>query len=203
MKRMILMAVLVLTALMAQAQVGMAVVYGKDVVDLDAATGIGNTKMRPDTVMPNGDWQRVVESQMSAKESYKYARQVLARIIPNYQSGVQLEDTADCKIIVKVPLALTALMNTERGEIRFVGAYDVKLTLVMKDGRYRVSSESTTCSYKVSMQGQTLDSVRDSLFEMADCVSEGSMRKDLLWKAGKLVNLIDTMLKKQKADDDF
>jgi hypothetical protein len=185
------------------AQSDMVRVYGKAIVDLYSTGSVDDSSMRPDTVMPNGDWQKVVETQMSAKESFKYVRQALARLVPDYQGSVQLEDTASCKIIVTVPLPLAAYRTTERGKFEFIGTYDISLTLTMKDRRYRVSGEGTKCSYKVSMQGLAIDRVKGRDFGMANRLAGGTMLKDMPWRIGRLVYMIDSTMKKQKADDDF
>ena len=195
-KRMILMALTVLFALSAMSQ-------GKQAIDLSGISGWDYLKMYPDTVMPNGDWQRVVESQMSAKESFKYAKQVLARIVPDYQHNVQLEDTTDNKITFTACLPMMAGSKTQMGDVLLVGTYRMTLTLVMKDGRYRIGSEGTTCTYVARMDGQTMDNVKDRAYNLVFGPKEEDLRADLRYKAAQLVYLIDTMLKKQKSDDDF
>lgn len=175
----------------------------KQIVDLESVSNLDAMEMQPDTVMPNGEWQRVVQSQMSAKESYKYARQVLARIVPDFQGNVQLEDTADCKIIVTATLPLLATVKSERANFVYMGTYSVTLTVLTKDNRYRVSCENVTCSYEVRTMGQMVDRKTDRAFEDASRMTDGGMQLDMRWTAGKLVYLIDSRLKKQKSDDDF
>lgn len=202
-RRMFLMAAMVLVALTAMGQMTRVAAQEKQAVDLENVRGLEPIRMQPDTVMPNGEWQRVVQSEMTAKESYKYVKQVLARIVPDYQRNVQLEDTADSKIIVTATLPLLATVKTERVNFLYRGTYDVTLTVLMKDQRYRVSCENVICSYEVRTNGQTVDRKTKYTFEDAARMTDGNMQFDMRSKAGKLVYLIDSRLKKQKSDDDF
>ena len=202
-RRFLMMAAMVLMALAATAQVGRTAQGQRQAVNLDGVSTLDAMKMRPDTVMPNGEWQRVVQSEMSAKEGFKYAKQVMARIVPDYQRNVQLEDTADCKLVVTAPLPLLATVKTERVDFLYRGTYDVTLTVVVKDQRYRVSCENVICSYEVRTNGQTVDRKSNYKFEDAARMTEGNMQFDMRSKAGRLVWLIDSRLKKQKSDDDF
>ena len=64
MKRMILMAVMVLAALVTmQGQV----VNTERVMTEQAATAL-----QPDSVTPNGEWQKVIETTLTGKEGFKY-----------------------------------------------------------------------------------------------------------------------------------
>jgi len=202
-KRMFLLIAVGMMAMTAAAQMQRTVAQKKQVVNLESVKFSEATSMRPDTVMPNGDWQRVVQSEMTAKESFKYARQVLARIVPDYQRNVQLEDTADCKIVVLATLPLLAQLKAPQTTYKFNGTYDVTLTLTMKDNRYRVSGEAVKCSFTVKSDGYEVDRKTDRLMSEVSGMSDGTMQDDLRWKAGQLVTLIDRMLKKQKSDDDF
>lgn len=196
-RRILMMAAMVLVALAATAQ------GQRQAVNMDGVSTLDAMRMQPDTVMPNGEWQRVVQSEMSAKEGFKYAKQVLARIVLDYQRNVQLEDTADCKLVVTATLPLLATVKTERVNFLYRGTYDVTLTVLMKDQRYRVSCENVICSYEVRTNGQTVDRKTKYTFEDAARMTDGNMQFDMRSKAGKLVYLIDSRLKKQKSDDDF
>lgn len=198
-----LMVTMMLTAVTTSAQGVRAQAQTERVVNLENVRGLEPLQMRPDTVMPNGEWQRVVQTEMTAREGYKYARQVLARVVPDYQQSVQLEDTADCKLVVTARLPLIASAESPRAKFVFMGSYGVTLTLVMKDGRYRVSCEAVRCTFDVRTMGQVVDRKQDMLFQDANRLADGAMQFDLRMKAGKLVALIDSMLKKQKSDNDF
>ena len=142
-RRIFLIATMVLVALTAMGQMIRVAAQEKQAVDLENVRGVEPIRMQPDTVMPNGEWQKVVQSEMSAKEGFKYLRQVMARIVPDY---------------------------------RF---------------------------YEVRTNGQTVNRKTNYTFEDAARMTDGGMQLDLRSKAGKLVYLIDSRLKKQKSDNDF
>lgn len=196
MKRMILMAAMVLVALAAQAQIGI----GGKTIDL-MSVDMGKAKvMRPDTVMPNGEWQKVEETQLSAKECFKYMRQALAKIVPNYQRNVQLEDTTDNKIIFAASLPLMARANNGYW---YHGFYNLTLTIVMKDNRFRVAGENVKCETGLDVSVPGVDTSQGLEFKIVGEDTNGELQRDLQWKAGMLMALIDDTLKKLKSEDDF
>ena len=196
MKKIMILAVTMLVALTAAGQRGVARrLVNTDGVEIEVAKA-----MRPDTVMPNGEWQKVVEMQMSAKEGYKYMRQALAKIVPDYQQNVQLEDTTDCKIVAKVVLPL---MAKPEGQMLYQGYYTVTLTVAMKDNRYRISGENVKCDTGMNIKVPGVDTTDGEGFSLYSKDSGGAFQRDLQFRAGQLVAKIDAMLKKQKAEDDF
>lgn len=194
MKRLVIFAAMALVVLAAGAQGGGV----RKAIELGGVKPEAAKAMQPDTVMPNGEWQRVVQSEMTAKEGFKYMRRVLAKVMPDFQQNVQLEDTTDCKLVVTaaVPLMASAKMGSYTSLLE--GLYDMTLTLMMKDNRYRISCEPVKCVLVGSTPGQ-------ATMTMADVIrhTNGLLQNDLKFKAGKLIALIDAMLKKQKADEDF
>ncbi len=201
MKKMILMAVVVLTALTATAQT-------TDVLTDELARSLGGLfdkevqALRPDSVTPDGEWQKVMETPLKAAESYKYARSVLARMIPSYQRNVKLEDEKDCKIIVEAVMPMLGSFY-ESGTNLMKGVYDMTLTFVFKDGRYRVRCEAVKCSYLVKFMSTTLSSERGQLFRSANIKGKGSLQNDMRQKAGEFLKAFSTSLAAQKSDDDF
>lgn len=195
-KRMFLMATMVLVALAAQAQIGI----GGKAIDL-MSVEMGKAKaMRPDTVMPNGEWQKVKETQMSAKKCFKHMRQTLAKIVPNYQRNVQLEDTTDNKIIFAASLPLMARANNGYW---YRGFYNLTLTIVMKDNRFRVAGENVKCQTGLDVNVPGVDTSQGLDFKIVGKETNGELQRDLQWKAGQLMVLIDDTLKKLKSEDDF
>jgi hypothetical protein len=158
------------------------------------------TKMRPDTVMPNGEWQKVVETTLTAKEGFKYMRQTLAKIVPNYQRNVQMEDTTDCRLVVMTALPLMARAGSGYW---LQGFYRMTLTVIVKDNRYRVSAEQVKCQTDLTVNVPGVDTSQGISFQTMSKGTNGGMQKDLRWQAGRMLAKIDAMLKKQKADDDF
>lgn len=156
--------------------------------------------MQPDTVMPNGEWQKVVQSEMTAKDGFKYVRQVLAKIVPNYQHNVQLEDTTDCKLVVTTALPL---MAKAKSGYWYQGSYNLTITITMKDNRYRVSGEEVKCLTGIDVNVPGVDTSQGLPFNIVEKNTDGSIQHDLRLKAGILVAQINKMLKKQKADNDF
>ena len=154
----------------------------------------------PDTVMPNGEWQKVVETTLTAKEGFKYMRQTLAKIVSNYQRNVQLEDTTDCRLVVMTALPL---MVRAGSGYWLQGFYRMTLTVIMKDNRYRVSAEQVKCQTDLTVNVPGVDTSQGMSFQTMSKDTDGGMQKDLRWQAGRMLTKIDAMLKKQKADDDF
>ena len=154
----------------------------------------------PDTVMPNGEWQKVVETTLTAKEGFKYMRQTLAKIVSNYQRNVQLEDTTDCRLVVMTALPL---MVRAGSGYWLQGFYRMTLTVIMKDNRYRVSAEQVKCQTDLTVNVPGVDTSQGMSFQTMSKDTDGGMQKDLRWQAGRMLAKIDAMLKKQKADDDF
>ena len=192
MKRFVILAAMAAMTVSVMAQAGSV----RNTIGLEGVE-IEKTKvMQPDTVMPNGEWQKVVQSEMTAKDGFKYVRQMLAKIVPNYQHNVQLEDTTDCKLVVTAALPLMA--KTKSG-YWYHGSYN----LTLKDNRYRVSGEEVKCRTGIDVNVPGVDTSQGLPFHIVSKDTDGAMQRDLRWKAGKLVALIDKMLKKQKADNDF
>lgn len=156
--------------------------------------------LRPDTVMPNGEWQKVMETTLTAKEGFKYMRQTLAKIVPNYQRNVQLEDTTDCRLVVMTALPL---MARDGSGYWLQGLYNMTLTVITKDNRYRVSAEQVKCQTDLTVNVPGVDTSQGISFQTMSKGTNGGMQKDLRWQAGRMLAKIDAMLKKQKADDDF
>lgn len=156
--------------------------------------------LRPDTVMPNGEWQKVVETTLTAKEGFKYMRQTLVKIVSNYQRNVQLEDTTDCRLVVMAALPLMARAGSGYW---LQGFYNMTLTVIVKDNRYRVSAEQVKCQTDITVNVPGVDNSQGMSFQMMSKDTNGGMQKDLRWQAGRMMAKIDAMLKKQKADDDF
>ena len=173
---------------------------GRRMINLDGVEFEVAKTMRPDTVMPNGEWQKVMESQMLAKDGFKYMRQALAKLVPDYQQNVQLEDTTDCKVIVKVALPLMARSKSGYWN---KGLYNLTLTVAMKDNRYRVSGEEVKCETGLNIRVPGVDTSEGLSFSSIGKDTDGELQRDLQRRAGELVAQIDKMLKKQKADDDF
>lgn len=194
MKRVFICVFLAVMTLAAVAQVGM----GRRVIELDGVKAEESRAMRPDTVMPNGEWQRVVQTEMTAKECFKYMRQAMAKVMPDYQRNVQLEDSTDCKLVVTVALPLMA--KTVNG-YWYQGFYNLTLTLAMKDNRYRVSGENVKCQTGLNVPGA--DNSQGLSFGIVSKDTNGGMQRDMRWKAGQLVALIDRTMKKQKADNEW
>lgn len=175
---------------------------GRRVIELDGIKAEESKVMRPDTVMPNGEWQKVIETKLTAKEGFKYMRQVLAKLVPDYQRNVQLEDTADCKLIMKVALPL---MARKVSGYWLHGQYNLTLTVAMKDNRYRVSGEEVKCQtgLEVGLNVPGVDTSLGLSFDTIGKDTDGALQRDLQWKAGQLVVMIDKMLRKQVSEEYF
>jgi len=198
MKRLVILAAMALVVLAAGAQVRGT----RRIIELNGIKVEEARAMRPDTVMPNGEWQRVVQSEMTAKEGFKYMRQVLAKVVPNFQQNVQLEDTTDCKLVVTAALPL---MARKKSGYWLHGQYNLALTIAMKDNRYRVSGEDVKCQtgLEVGLNVPGVDTSQGLSFSTIGKDTDGELQRDLQSRVGELLTLIDAMLKKQKADDDF
>lgn len=158
--------------------------------------------LRPDSVTPDGEWQKVVETTLTAQEAYKAARQVLARMVPKYQQRVQLEDAQDCKIICDVTMEMLGSYRSMGKEL-YTGVYHTTMTFAFKDGRYKVKAEGVTCDYLTKYMGDTMGSERGQAFRTTNGKTEDGLRSDMQLKAGLFVKAFKTALEKQKADDDF
>ena len=158
--------------------------------------------LRPDSVTPDGDWQKVMETTLTAKEGYKYARSVLARMVPNYQRNVQLEDEKDSKIIVSAGLPMLGSFYSS-GTNLMKGVYEMTLTFAFKDGRYRVRCEAVKCTYRVTYMSATLSTERGQEFRSANIKGKGTLQNDMRQKAGEFLKAFSRALASQKSDDDF
>lgn len=195
MKKFFVLALMSMVVLTAEAQTVV-----RQMVDLNGIEIEEGKAMQPDTVMPNGEWQRVVQSEMTAKDGFKYMRQVLAKVVPDYQHNMQVADTADYKIVVTAALPLMA--KTKSG-YWYQGSYNLTLTFAMKDNRYRVSGEGVKCQTGLEVNVPGVDTSQGLSFHIVSKNTEGALQRDLQSKAGQLVALFDKMLKKQKMEDDF
>lgn len=194
MKKMILMALMsVMTATMCGQVVNTLSVMGER----------GSVQMRPDTVMPNGEWQKVVETTLTATEGFKYGRQVLARMVPGFQQRVKLQDEEDAKIVCEVPLNLLEYFKLRGTDVSVKGNYTVTMTFLFKDGRYKVSAEDVKCTYQLKQSIQMIDQARDEAFYSTNVKSSGAVQRDMQDEAGRLLLLFARALEKQKADNDF
>lgn len=201
MKRMFLMAITAMMVLTAQAQ--MDALNDQLASSLSRLFDTEAQALQPDSVTPDGEWQKVMETQMTAKDSYKYARSVLARMIPNYQQRVKLEDEKDAKIICDVALELLGSQRVTGSTKLLEGIHQMTMTLVFKDNRYRVKVEGVTCTYRVCYMGTTLDWVRGEAFRTTNIKTKGGMQNDMKRKAGEFMKAFSKALVTQKADDDF
>lgn len=159
--------------------------------------------LQPDSVTPDGEWQKVIETPLKAQEAYKYARSVLARMVPNYQKCVKLEDEKDCKIICDVAFELSGIQHTGLGNDFLTGIYEMTMTLVFKDGRYKVKVEGVTCSYLRKFMGDVIGRERGESFRTTNINTKGGMQNDMKRKAGQFMKSFSKALATQKADDDF
>lgn len=194
MKKMIVMALMsmVMMGASAQSNSALAALFDKEA-----------RALQPDTVMPDGEWQKVIETELKAQEAYKYARSVLARMVPNYQQRVQLEDEKECKIICDVALELLGSRGIGSDTELMEGMYQMTMTFVFKDGRYRIRAEGVTCTYLLKYMGSTMGSERGEAFRSTDVKARFRLRDDLKAKAGLFVKAFKKALEKQKGDDDF
>ena len=186
------MAVVALTVLTASAQ-------NSDALTDELARSLGGLfdkeaeALRPDSVTPDGEWQKVIET----------PRSVLARMVPNYQKCVKLEDEKECKIICDVAFELSGIQHTGLGNDLLTGIYEMTMTLVFKDGRYRVKVEGVTCSYLRKFMGDVIGRERGEPFRTTNINTKGGMQNDMKRKAGQFMKSFSKALVTQKADDDF
>lgn len=195
MKRMILTAVMVLAALVTmQGQV----VNTERVMTEQAATAL-----QPDSVTPNGEWQKVIETTLTGKEGFKYAQQVLARIVPDYQRRVKLQDETDLKIVCEVPLKLLEFFTMMQAQMMLTGSYMTTMTFIFKDGRYKVAAEDVKCTYQLKKSIYMVDQARNEAFYSTNVKTDKVLQKDMKEQAGWLLFLFSKALEKQKTDNDF
>ena len=194
MKKIFVLALMSVMVLQIQAQV-----VNTDAVQTDKEA----TKMRPDTVMPNGEWQKVVETTLTAKEGFKYGKQVLARLVPDCQRRMKLQDEEDAKIVVEVPMNLLEFFKLGGSEKWLTGSYTVTMTFLFKDGRYKVTAEDVKCSYQMRMPGILIEEVQNEQFKLTNTVTSGALQNDMKEESGRLLLLFARALEKQKADNDF
>lgn len=195
MKRMILMAVMVLVALVTmQGQV----VNTESVMTEQAAIAL-----QPDSVTPNGEWQKVIETTLTGKEGFKYAQQVLARIVPDYQRRVKLQDETDLKIVCEVPLKLLEFFTMRQMQMMLTGSYMTTMTFIFKDGRYKVVAEDVKCTYQLKQSIYMVDQARNEAFYSTNVKTDKVLQKDMKEQAGWLLFLLSKALEKQKTDNDF
>ena len=159
--------------------------------------------MRPDSVSPRGEWQKVIETKLTAKEGFKYGKQVLARLVPDCQRRMKLQDEEDAKIVCEVPMALLEYFKLRGTEVSVKGNYTVTMTFLFKDGRYKVTAEDVKCSYQLKQSYQVIDQSRNEGFYMANVKASGALQRDMQDEAGRLLLLFARALEKQKADNDF
>lgn len=174
------------------------------VVNTDAVmTDKEALKMQPDTVMPNGEWQKVIETQLTAQEGFKYGKQVLARIVPDFQRRVKLQDEEDAKIVCEVPVKLLEFFTLGKTKTMLTGSYTATMTFIFKDGRYKVSAEDVTCSYQMKQASLLIEQVQKQEFKLANTITSGALQNDMKDEAGHVLLLFSRALEKQKADNDF
>ena len=194
MKKIFVLALMSMMVLQMQAQV----------VNTDAVmTDREATKMRPDTVTENGEWQKVIETTLTAKEGFKYGKQVLARLVPDCQRRMKLQDEEDAKIVCEVPMKLLEFFMMRDTRMMLTGSYTVTMTFLFKDGRYKVTAEDVKCSYQLKMPGMLVDQARGEAFYSTNVKSSGAVQRDMQDEAGRLLLLFARALEKQKADNDF
>lgn len=202
MKRMILMVVVVLVALTAKSQSEFDALNDKFAREMNELFDKSWEPFKPDSVNENGEWQKVVKTNLSAKDGYKYGREVLARMLPNYQRNVKLEDEKSGKIICNAALLLSAMRRSRGDNILLKGLYKMTLTFVFKDGRFRIRAESVTCNYVETYISATLGAERED-FRTTYIKTNKFVQTDLERKAGMFIRDFAKALEKQKSDDNF
>lgn len=165
MKKMIVLA-LMSVAMVPQVQ---AQVVNTDAVQTDRDA----VKMRPDTVTENGEWQKVIETTLTAKEGFKYGKQVLARIVPDCQRRMKPQDEEDAKIVCEVPVKLLEFfkLGKSKTEKWLTGSYTVTMTWLFKDGCYKVTAEDVKCSYQMRMPGILIEEAQNQPFKLMNTVT--------------------------------
>lgn len=195
MKKMFVLALMaVVNVLQMQAQV-----VNTEALTTDTAA----VRLQPDSVSPMGEWQKVIETKLTATEGFKYGRQVLARLVPDCQRRIKLEVEEDAKIVVEVPMNLLEFFKLGGSQKWLKGSYTVTMTFLFKDGRYKVMAEDVKCSYQMRMPGILIDEVRNEQFKLTNIVTDGALQRDMKEEAGRVLLLFSRALEKQKADDDF
>jgi len=194
MKKMILMALMSMVVSAVSAQV----------VNTESMLTVSGTyKMRPDSVTPNGEWQKVIETSLTAKEGFKYGKQVLARIVPNFQQRVKLQDEEDAKIVCEVPLNLLQFFKLRGTDVSVKGNYTMTMTWLFKDGRYKVSAEDVKCTYQLRQSFNVIDQSSNESFYLTNVKTGGEMLNNIKGESSRLLMMFSKALEKQKADDDF
>lgn len=192
---------ILLTAVMA---IMMLVTMQGQVVNTESVmTEQAATALQPDSVTPNGEWQKVIETTLTGKEGFKYAQQVLARIVPDYQRRVKLQDETDLKIVCEVPLKLLEFFTMAQTQMMLTGSYMTTMTFIFKDGRYKVAAEDVKCTYQLKQSIYMIDQTRDEAFYSTNVKADKVLQKDMKEQAGWLLFLFSKALEKQKADNDF
>lgn len=183
-----------------------AVAARAQVVNTEAlTTDTAAVRLQPDSVSPRGEWQKVIETKLTATEGFKYGKQVLARMVPDCQRRMKLEVEEDAKIVVEVPMKLLEFfkLGKSKTDTRLTGSYMVTMTLLFKDGRYKVMAEDVTCSYQMRQLGMMIDDVKGEPFNLTNAVTNGALQNDMREEAGRVLLLFSRALEKQKADNDF
>lgn len=160
-------------------------------------------KLRPDTVTENGEWQKVIETTLTAKEGFKYGKQVLARLVPDCQRRMKLQDEEDAKIVVEMPMKLLEIVMLGQSKMLLNGNYLVTMTFLFKDGRYKVTAEDVKCAYKLTQAITLIDQARGEAFYSTNVKAGGALQADMQDESGRLLLLFSRALEKQKADNDF
>ena len=191
--------IIFLTAVIMVSMATMAQVVNTESVITDRAA----RTMRPDSVSPMGEWQKVIETKLTAKEGFKYGKQVLARLVPDCQRRMKLQDEEDAKIVCEVPMKLLEFFMMRDTRMMLTGSYTVTMTFLFKDGRYKVTAEDVKCTYQLKQSIMLIDQARNEAFYSTNVKSSGAVQRDMQDEAGRLLLLFARALEKQKADNDF
>lgn len=154
----------------------------------------------PDSINEDGEWYKVIETNLTAEETFKYAQASLASIVNNYQDNVQVEDKENKKIVCKVRTGLVSFEYIGNDKYEMVGQYNFILTLTFKDNKFRARGEKVLCNYNMRALGIKN---KEELYIVLLHTSKGNLEKDFKRSISRFLYFLMEGIKKQQQDSDF
>lgn len=164
----------------------------------------------------NGGFSQVVETNLTAKQEYAYARDYWVARINNYQKAVQVEDAENGKLVIGINRRfLTTSDKLMKKPIDYDGIEKFNITIDCKDKRFRIRVDAVRYTYdnfmtmtsnggnvqqRMKVFSRDNEEYRLILAQMTDAKAFKSERQEYF---SKLIADLKSFMEKQAKDDDF
>lgn len=164
----------------------------------------------------NGGFSQVVETSLTAKQEYAYARAYWVARINDYQKAVQIEDAENGKLVIGTNRPfLTTSDKLMKKPIEYDGIEKFNITIDCKDKRFRIKVDAVRYTYdgfmimtsnggnvrqRMKVFSRDNEAYHLTFAQMNDQEAFYAKRKEYF---AKLVADLKGFMEKQAKEDDF